>query len=168
MSSAITEFYVNVPGFVNYRVSASGDVESNWRGGWKVLKACPDPKGRLRVNLIRDKRYTVRVYRIVLEAFIGPCPEGMEACHKDGDSNNNILSNLRWDTRKNNHLDKVKHGTDPRGERNPNAKLSDEDVVDIRAKRASGVPRKVVAKEYGIDEHHVKQISGRKCWKHIK
>lgn len=51
------------------------------------------------------------VHRLVLEAFVGPCPEGMEGCHGDGDPTNNSLGNLRWDTATSNQLDKVRHGT---------------------------------------------------------
>lgn len=45
---------------------------------------------------------TFIVARLVLETFISPCPNGMEACHNDENSLNNILSNLRWDTHPNN------------------------------------------------------------------
>ena len=51
------------------------------------------------------------VHRLVLETFVGPCPEGMESCHNDGNSANNTLDNLRWDTKKANQLDRVSHGT---------------------------------------------------------
>ncbi len=51
------------------------------------------------------------VYPLVLEAFVGPRPPGMEACHNDGDSTNDRLSNLRWDTSSSNSLDAVEHGT---------------------------------------------------------
>lgn len=50
------------------------------------------------------------VHRLVLEAFVGPCPSGCEGCHYDGNPANNIVSNLRWDTTKNNCLDKRRHG----------------------------------------------------------
>lgn len=46
------------------------------------------------------------VHLYVLETFVGPRPEGMQACHGDGDPANNRLSNLRWDTCSNNNLDK--------------------------------------------------------------
>lgn len=53
------------------------------------------------------------VHRAVLLAFVGSCPEGMEGCHNDGDMYNNVLSNLRWDTPKNNRADVIRHGNDP-------------------------------------------------------
>ncbi len=50
------------------------------------------------------------IHRIVLEAFKGPCPEGMEACHNDGIPHHNRPENLRWDTHYNNMQDAKKHG----------------------------------------------------------
>lgn len=51
-----------------------------------------------------------RVHRVVLEAFVGPCPAGMEACHNDGDKTNNRSVNLRWDNKTSNSYDTVRHG----------------------------------------------------------
>ena len=51
------------------------------------------------------------VHILVLEAFVGPRPTGMFACHIDGDASNNRLPNLRWDTPRNNNLDAVQHRT---------------------------------------------------------
>lgn len=50
------------------------------------------------------------VHRLVLEAFVGPAPQGHECCHYNGNGSDNRLENLRWDTRSANHLDKVRHG----------------------------------------------------------
>jgi hypothetical protein len=50
------------------------------------------------------------VHRLVLEAFTGPCPQGMEACHNDGDPGNNAIGNLRWDTHASNIADVIAHG----------------------------------------------------------
>jgi len=58
----------------------------------------------------RPDRAHKLVHRLVLEAFAGPCPDGMEACHGDGDPTNNRRLNLRWDTRSSNQLDTVRHG----------------------------------------------------------
>lgn len=67
------------------------------------------------VGLSIQKNSTRRtVQRVVLEAFIGKRPSGMEACHYDGDRSNNELSNLRWDAPKSNAQDKFRHGTNVR------------------------------------------------------
>lgn len=51
------------------------------------------------------------VHKLVLEAFVGPRPPGLEACHNNGDGTDNRVSNLRWDTHKANMADQFKHGT---------------------------------------------------------
>lgn len=51
-----------------------------------------------------------RVHTLVLEAFVGPRPDGSVACHNDGDIENNHPSNLRWDTQKENIRDILRHG----------------------------------------------------------
>jgi hypothetical protein len=63
------------------------------------------------VTLYRDtvaKQFLV--HRLVLLAFVGPAPEGMEGCHWDDDPLNNHLSNLRWGTPGDNGLDCVRNG----------------------------------------------------------
>lgn len=63
------------------------------------------------VQFSRGKtRVTPFVHRLVLEAFVGPCPEGMEGCHDNGDSLDNRLENLYWGTRSQNNMDRVRHG----------------------------------------------------------
>lgn len=58
-----------------------------------------------------NKGTNAPVHRLVLEAFVGPCPDGMEACHGNGVRDDNRLENLRWDTRKANVADMLNHGT---------------------------------------------------------
>lgn len=98
----------------DYEVSDRGRVRSlpgyNRAGGF--LKPRPTQDGHLRVDLSRGNRAkSMYVHRLVLIAFVGPCPEGMEGCHFDGNPSNNVVSNLRWDTRSANILDAVRHGT---------------------------------------------------------
>jgi hypothetical protein len=57
------------------------------------------------------------IYRLALEAFIGPCPPGMEGCHNNGDAADDRLENLRWDTKSSNARDSVWHGTHDRAKR---------------------------------------------------
>ena len=67
--------------------------------------------GHLAAQLSRSgDRKTVGVHRLVLEAFVGPCPDGMEACHYNDIADDNRLSNLRWGTRSDNFYDRVRNG----------------------------------------------------------
>lgn len=68
--------------------------------------------GHLRVVLKRPEggRLQQYVHRLLLAAFVGPCPDGHECCHNDGNGSNNHVTNLRWDTASSNMYDKVKHG----------------------------------------------------------
>lgn len=68
--------------------------------------------GRRRVCLCVDNRKKLRtVSTLVLEAFAGPRPDPyMDCCHGDGDQANDVLSNLRWDTKSANQTDRIRHG----------------------------------------------------------
>lgn len=74
----------------------------------KILKPGfnPYPYVVLCKNGIKNQRL---VHRLVLEVFIGPAPEGMEACHNDGDKHNARFDNLRWDTKQANWRDRASH-----------------------------------------------------------
>lgn len=80
----------------------------------RVLKQQRDRYGYLRVAIGGRMR---KVHTLVVEAFLGPRPPGMEVCHADGSRDNNHISNLRYDTRAGNAADALKHGT----VRTPNA-----------------------------------------------
>jgi len=69
-------------------------------------------RDHLSVALYRDGiRRDLQVHHLVLEAFIGPRPDGMEGCHWNDDPSDNRLDNLRWDTRRANVLDSVRNGS---------------------------------------------------------
>jgi hypothetical protein len=105
-----------------------------------------------------------RLARLLLEAFVGPCPEGMQACHSDGDKANNAISNLRWDTPEANMADRELHGTSAKGVRNPAAKLDDVKVRSIRVLLSEGYSQSCIAAQFGITQVLVSRISLRKTW----
>lgn len=103
-----------------YEVSDRGRVRSLDRRDrldrmWHGTMLTPSSKGNaphLKVELSgRGRRVTRLVHHLVLEAFVGPRPMGMETRHLDGDATNNDISNIRWGTRGENNLDRVAHGT---------------------------------------------------------
>lgn len=64
---------------------------------------------------------SLRVHRLVLEAFVGAQPGGMETLHGNGVRHDNRLVNLRWGTWEENYADRVRHGTAPGTGPNSNA-----------------------------------------------
>jgi hypothetical protein len=120
----LTERWLPIPGWEGrYEASGLGRIRSLARvvrtaGGWsqsyraRVMRPNVRLDGRLRVTLCRDGRnHYFLVHRLVLLAFVGPCPPGMEGCHNDGNPANNHAGNLRWDTHGENMLDCERHGT---------------------------------------------------------
>lgn len=101
-----------------YKISNTGNVCSlnrmDSRGSrlvGRMLNPITSNYGYLIATLCRNSiciKY--RVHRLVLLAFVGGCPKEMEGCHNNGIRSDNHLSNLRWDTRKNNAIDMVRHG----------------------------------------------------------
>lgn len=123
--NATREQWRPVVGWENlYEVSDMGQVRTITRivsmgRGWrripsKVRRQSRTTAGYPTITLSGGSRVVTRlVHKLVLEAFVGPRPEGMEACHYDGDKANNALSNLRWDTKHANDLDAVRVGKRP-------------------------------------------------------
>lgn len=60
---------------------------------------------------------TRHVHSLVMEAFVGPRPEGAEVCHNDGIRANSVLTNLRYDSISENRIDTIRHGNNPRTNR---------------------------------------------------
>jgi len=107
------------------------------------------------------------IHRLVLTAFVGPCPEGMECLHQGGSRLNPCLKNLRWGTRAENERDKKDYGKDNRGERNGQAVLSESDVVEIRRAAASGLSHSKIAESYPVCRETISHAVRGATWKHL-
>lgn len=121
-----------------------------------------------RVTLVDDagKQHKKLIHRLMLAAFVGPS-EGRDGCHRDGDSENNALSNLRWDTRKGNLADRHIHGTSFVGERNPRSKLSEKDVIAIKKRLGEGEAGIKIASDFGVSNGLVGHIKHGRAWAHV-
>lgn len=101
-----------IPGFGMYEVSNLGRVLSHCRNKPRIKSPVINARGYQSVGLVDDEGVprTTQVHRLVLTAFVGACPPGLEGCHADGNRLNNTLSNLRWDSRSENTRDQVRLG----------------------------------------------------------
>lgn len=84
-----------------------------WRQQSRIMRLRRRKDGHLELRLSGDCRHaTVFVHTLVLTAFVGPPPPRMECCHGPGGPADNRLTNLRWDTKSANKLDRQRDGTD--------------------------------------------------------
>lgn len=166
-------FWKIIPEFPNYEVSSSGKVRSRRRRGAAGILLRPregNKHGHKTVVLYAGGRRTRRdlwIHRLVLEAFVGPCPDGMECRHLNGNPADNRLENLCWGTHAENMRDRVSHGTSNQGERNGRAKLSRSEVVLIKRLSKSGTPTNSLAKMFQVSRTAVYDIVNRRKWKHV-
>lgn len=161
-----------VPGFSKYLVSEDGKI---YRFG-RELCLCIDKDGYLRCAITNDfgRRKMIASHTAVALAFIGPKPTPKhEVCHNDGSKTNNHFSNLRWGTRKENHQDLKRHGTSLVGEKNGRAKLTEENVNEIKKiVKASFVRKRVrrgvisgLAKKFCVHPDTIRRASKSKTWR---
>lgn len=162
-----------IAGWVGYyEVSNLGRVRSLARiakDGRKVRGRILKPGGikYLIVGLSNGQVTDAPVHRLVLEAFKGPCPPGLEGCHGDGDSKNNRLSNLRWDTRAANAADTTKHARrcPPRGEDTAAAKLTDCLVRKVRADTM--LSNREWSRRLGVSHNVIGAVRNNTAWVHV-
>jgi len=107
------------------------------------------------------------IHKLILEAFVGPCPDGLVCCHEDGNPANNALSNLRWDTHKANAADSIRHGTMIRGSRAGRAILSESIVAAVKWLLRLGVPLSTVATGAGVADSTIRDIAKGRTWRHV-
>lgn len=176
--TACVEYRI-IPGFDNFRVGNDGSVWSRYAngghgGGVRVLnewKRCPGWKtshGYVQHSLpnpVRPGKYVKKyAHELVLLAFVGPRPIGMQCLHDDRDGLNNRLDNLEYGTPQQNSDDKQRHGTQTRGEDHPSAKLSDRDVASIDAQLCSGESIRSIAAKYEVSTQTVQGIAKGSRW----
>lgn len=121
--------------------------------------------GHLSVALGRGNSRCVHV--LVLEAFVGPRPAGMEGLHGDDEPSNNRLYNLRWGTRSENLHDAISNGKAPIGSKKWNAKLTEDQVRKIKEQHAF-LSSEAVARMYGVSGASIRQIRDGRAWAHVR
>lgn len=158
--------------FPNYSITNDGIVFTKRRpkvaGG--VLKSYLYPSGYFGVRLSKNgKHYNKTIHRLVLEAFVEPCPPRMQCRHLDGNKQNNSLENLCWGTASENQQDRVRHSTDGNGEKNFASKLTEKDVKEIRRiYKTKYVSQRKLAKKFGISQTQIGRIINDTSWKYLR
>ena len=168
--------FMEVAGWPGYAVGDDGFVYSSkyssWGSKtiWRRMKSATRSGGHQSLRLSRRDPAATRVclvHVLVLEAFVGPRPPGMDGCHYDGDPSNNTLANLRWDTRKANAADAIRHGRQPIGEKAGSSKLTEANVMEMRRLHAGGMGGRRLGKLFNVSPSTAKNVVNGTTWKHL-
>ena len=158
------------PRFDYIEVSDKGQVRRIWKEGPRrkkqtgalIMKQRVNLDGYYNVTWTTRKKPTFRlVHRMVLETFVGPCPEGLITRHLDNNKLNNNLNNIQWDTYRKNWEDRVKLGTNAVGK----AILAPKDIPKIRYMLAHGWEHKEIGKRFGVGRTAIGDIKHRRTWR---
>lgn len=149
-----------------YSISDHGDVRRDAPGhgatAGRILK--PSRRRYLTVNLRQPGRVvTAYVHVLVATAFLGPCPNGKEVNHRDGNKHNPRLSNLEYLTRGGNVAHGYANGLYPSGEAKANAKLTIPMAIEIRA-LAGIVSKAELARRFGVCRATIADVLNGKTW----
>ncbi len=123
----------------------------------------PRGYGQIRIGSVTDRsRRTLYVHRVMFEEVCGPIPEGHDVCHTCDNPPCCNPDHLFTGTRKENHADMIAKGRSAVGEKNSQAKLTWEQIEEIR--NDTRLHREIAA-DYGIVRQHVSTIKSGQAWK---
>ena len=122
-----------------------------------------------RYGRLRYKGKKILAHRLAFEIENGKIPSGMCVCHKCDNPKCFNPDHLFLGTAKENTSDMIKKGRAfiALGSVHPNSKVTEEDVLAIRAERANGATLTAISVAYGITFQHVSNICRGKTWKHV-
>ena len=131
-------------------------TESCWL--WTGSK-CKDGYGRFNID-----GKALLVHRVAYELWVGEIPDDFVVRHK---CRNKCVNpdHLETGTQQDNLADRVRDGTLAKGERMGSAKLTEEQVRDIRNR--VGQTHQALANEFGVSRRMINHIITRKNWKHV-
>lgn len=157
-----------------YEISNMGRLRSYYKGKWPqveptILDCGLNYKGYRRARLVKNGRSrSLRISRMVLEVFSGPCPKGMQCAHLDGNRTNDVITNLKWVTPKENQSHRFSHGTAIYGERCHLSKLKDKEVIEIKKRLLLGERGCDLAVEFGMSRPAMSSIKNGRSWAHVE
>lgn len=126
--------------------------------------------GRFRMG-----RKLVSPHRLVYEWEHGEIPEGYDICHHCDNPSCVNPQHLFLGTRSDNMKDAMKKNRLPqmvkilerKGSETNNAKLTEKEVLLMRALEKKGMKTKELSKRFGITRRNVRDIIYRRTWTHI-
>lgn len=166
------ERWLPVVGYEGYEVSDFGRV----RGKKGLIAQYINYQGYANTSLYsccgnKKNHRAVLIHGLVLRAFRGERKQGMQCRHLDGNKLNNRLENLQWGTYAENYSDSLRLGEYRHfglGEKNSNAKLNGQSIVEIKALKRIGYKPAKLARVYGVSSSTIYNILRGTTWKQVQ
>lgn len=177
--SIVNEIWKDVSGYEGYyQVSNLGRVRSLPRRVNAAYSATKLMSGKLlKPRYCKNGYYyvclyglgiqkNITVHSLVANAFLGDRPNGLDVNHIDGDKSNNSCTNLEYSSRSQN----IRHALDTGlchsriGDNHHASKLSSKDIPAIRYRLAMGHSQLSIARDYGVSQTVIGDISRGVTW----
>ena len=138
-------------------------VEKIPEAGCWVWMGTTTLRGYGQIESFKRKHYA---HRASYEAFIGPIPKGMYVCHTCDNVYCVNPAHLFLGTQKQNLEDMAKKKRSTWGERNPMAKLTYDQAMQIRLQKQAGASNKELAEKFNVTTSNISAIIRKERWNH--
>ncbi|WP_206107767.1 NUMOD4 motif-containing HNH endonuclease [Paludisphaera rhizosphaerae] len=156
---ANVETWKPIPSAPGYSASSEGQIRNDKSG--RILRPTKTPYGYLQVGpKSPGVSPSCLVHRLVAEAFLGECPEGLEVDHKNGVRSDNRASNLQYLT----HAANCRKGRRIRGGEHKLAKLTAAAALEIKAAEIRHGDLTRFAERFGVSVPAIRQVRNGKSW----
>lgn len=120
-------------------------------------------------GVLSHRHRSVRAHRLAYELFCGPIPAGVMVCHRCDNRRccNPVHLFLGTATVNNRDRDAKGRRGDVRGERHGQAKLTKDDVLEMRRRREAGETFVVIGAEFGVSAVHARRVVTGEKWGHV-
>ncbi len=154
--------------YPRYYVTDLGLVWSTNTGDWVKQKL--GDRGYYSVYLSKKGRLkTIKVHKLVAEAFISKRPEGMTINHKNGTKTDNSLTNLEFVSQTQNirHAYSLGLVHTLSGEKCGASTLTEKQVKRIVSPEFVGLSNEKTAKLFGVTATTIQRIRNGVCWSSV-
>lgn len=120
---------------------------------------------------ISHRRRRLLTHRVSWEMHNGPIPPKTEVCHACDNPRCNNPAHLFLGSHRANMRDMTDKGRNVvpalKGERHPQARLTEDQVIEIRRRIAAGDMQRRIAADFGVTRPLITAINARRIWRHL-
>lgn len=116
----------------------------------------------------KEKFFNRLIHQLVAKAFIPNPKNYKQVNHIDGNKEHNYVSNLEWCNAQQNVKHSIATGLRKTGDKTPQARFTNAEVLEIRNMLANGISQAQIAKHYNCPYSTIKNIARKRCWNYLE